>query len=98
MITTEVNVFRYDPKLGSTCACIVDAAVAYTEPERGLVVILIINQAIGMKGLDHHLLCLMQCCMNGVVINEVPTFLAPAPSKTMHAIQLKSPFDAICQT
>ena len=47
-----------------------------------------------MKGLDHHLLCLMQCCMNCVLIYEVPKFLAPNPSETTHAIQLVNPFDA----
>ena len=47
-----------------------------------------------MKGLNHHLLCTIQCRMNGVLINEVPKFLAPIPSKTMHAIQLENPFDA----
>ena len=55
-----VNVFGYDPKVGLKHACIVNAAVAYTEPETGQVVILLINQAIEMKGLNHHLLCLMQ--------------------------------------
>ena len=32
--------------------------------------------------------------MNGVLINEVPKFLAPIPSETMHAIQLKNIFNA----
>ena len=67
---------------------------AYMEPETGQDAILLINQAIEMKGLNNHLLCLMQCCMNGVLINEVPKFLAPIPSETKHAIQLKNPFDA----
>ena len=30
---------------------------------------------ISVKGLDHHLLNPKQCCMNGVVIHEVPKFL-----------------------
>ena len=49
-----------------------------------------------MKGLDHHLLCLMQCHVNGVLMDEVPKFLAPIPIETMHAIQSKIPFDATC--
>ena len=32
--------------------------------------------------------------MNGVLIDEVPKFLAPVPHETMHAIQLENPFDA----
>ena len=61
-----MNVYGYDPKAGLKHACTVDATVAYTEPETGQVVILLINQAIEMKGLGHHVLCLMQCCTNGV--------------------------------
>ena len=75
-------------------ACIVNTSVAYTKPETCCVVILLINQAIEKKGLDHHLLCSMQCHINGVVINGVPNFLAPAASETMHAIQLENLFDA----
>ena len=47
-----------------------------------------------MKGLDHYLLCPMQCHMNGGLINEIPKFLTPIHSETMHAIQLKNFFDA----
>ena len=36
----------------------------------------------------------MQCCLNGVQINEVPKFLTETPSETTHAIQLVNPFDA----
>ena len=89
-----VNVYGYDPKAGSKHACIVYTTITYIIPETGQVVILSINQAIEMKGLNHHLLCPMQCCMNGVLIDEVPTFLAPVPSETMHAIQIENPFDA----
>ena len=58
---------------------IVYATVAYTKPETTQVVILLTDQAIEMKGLNHHLLCLMQCYMNGVLINEVPSFWHPLP-------------------
>ena len=37
----------------------------------GQVFILLIDQAMGIKSNDHHLLCTMQCGMNGVVINKV---------------------------
>ena len=89
-----MNVFGYDLKAGWKHVCIIDAAIAYTEPETGQVVIPFINQAIEMKGLDHHLLCPIQCCMSVVLINEVPKFLALIPSETTHAIQLENPFDA----
>ena len=64
-----VNVFRYNPKVGLKHACIINATVAYTKHETCHVVILLINRAIEMKGLYHHFLYQMQCCMNGVVID-----------------------------
>ena len=66
-----VNVYGYNPKAGSKYAYFIDATVAYTVPETGQVVILSINQGIEMKGLKHHLLCLMQCHVNGVLMDEV---------------------------
>ena len=53
-----------------------------------------INQAICIDGLNNHLLYLMQCCLNGVHISEVPIFLAESPSVTTHAIELTDLFDA----
>ena len=50
-----------------------------------------INQAICINGLENHLLCPMQCCLNGVHINEFPKFLVESPSVTTHAIELKDP-------
>ena len=88
-----MNVIGNNTKARSKHAHVVDATVAYTEPETGQVVILLINKAIDMKGLDHYLLCLMQCRMNDVLFDEVPKFLAPIPSETTHAIQLENHFD-----
>ena len=73
-------------------ACVVNATLAYTEPETGQVIILFINQAIKMKGLDHHLLCLMQYCIDFVMINYVPKFLVHMPNETTHAIKIGKPF------
>ena len=92
-----VNVYEYNSKPGSEHACIVDAALSDAIPETGQVVILSINQVIEMKGHDQHLLCLMLCHMNGMLIDEVPKFLAPIPSETMHAIQIEKPFGATHQ-
>ena len=89
-----MNVDGYDPKVGSKHVCIVNTTVAYTEPETGQVVILLLNQAIEIKGLDHHLLCPMQYHVNGVLIKEVPKFLVPVPSETTYATQMENPFDA----
>ena len=53
-----------------------------------------VKQAIHINGLENHLLCPMQCCLNGVHINVVPKFLAENPSLTTDAIQLTDPFAA----
>ena len=74
-------------------ACIVDATVTYYEPQMGQVFILLINQAIKIKGLNHHILCPMYCNMN-VTIDEVLKCLAPIPQDNMHAIQIMNPFHA----
>ena len=87
-----VNVYGYNPKAGSKHAHIVNAAVAYRETETGHVVIPLLNQASETKGLSYHFLCLMKCCMNRVLIDEVPKFPAPIPSETTHAIQIENPF------
>ena len=81
-----VNVYGYDPKVGSKCVSIINVTVAYTEPETGQVVIFLIKKVIEMKSIDHHFLCPMQCQINGVMINEFPKFLSPILSETMHSL------------
>ena len=88
-----MNDVGYNPKAGSKHAGIVVATVANTKSETGCIIILLINKAIKMKGLDHHLLCPIKCHMNGVMINEVLEFLIAVPCETMHAIQLENSFD-----
>ena len=53
-----------------------------------------INMAISINGLEKHLLCPMQCHLNGMHISELPKFLAESPSETTHVIELPDPFDA----
>ena len=55
---------------------------------------LIDNQALHIDGLDNHLLCPVQFCLNGVHISEVPKFLAKSPTETTHAIEFVNPFNA----
>ena len=78
-------------------AHIVYAALAYNDSQTGQVIIFLINQALQMKSLNYHLLCPMKCHMNGVLIDEVPKFLAPIPSETTYAIQIENPFNATHQ-
>ena len=52
------------------------------------------NLVIDIDSLENLLLCPMQCCLNGVHISEVPTFLTKSPRVTTHAIELADLFDA----
>ena len=88
-----VNVYSYDPKDGHRSVKTDDAEVGYQDPQSGQKIILMINQAIHVDGLVNHLLCPMQCHLNGLHISEVPKFLAETPSETTHAIELVDPFD-----
>ena len=71
-----VRVSGYDPKDGTKEYRTVSAALAYEHPQTGQVYMLVIHQASEVPYLDNHLLCLMQCRMNGVKIKDLPKFLA----------------------
>ena len=86
-----VNVYSYDPKDGHRSTKTVDAAVGYQDQQSGQKFILMINQAICINGLINHLLCPIQCRLNGVQTSEVPKFLAEAPSERRHTIELVDP-------
>jgi hypothetical protein len=65
--------------------------VAYDDPQIGRTLHLIINQAIHIPHLDHHLLCPMQCRVNDVTINILPKFLAANPTNQTHAVTMTDP-------
>ncbi len=74
----------YDPRLGSAKYHTVSGAVAYDDPQTGRTLLLVINQAIHILHLDHHLLCPMQCRVNDVTIDKMPKFLVLDPRLRMH--------------
>ncbi len=86
-----VRVEAYDPRLGSAEYCTVSGAIACDDPMTGRTLLLVINQAIHIPHLDHHLLYPMQCRMNDMTVNEMPKFLAPDPPDKMHALTLQDP-------
>ena len=90
----SLYVYSYDQKDGLRSAKIVDATVGYQDPQSSWRFFLMIKQAIHKDGLVNHLLCLMQCHLNVVQINEVLKFLPENPNKTTHAMELVDPFAA----
>jgi hypothetical protein len=83
-----VSIVGYDESLGSKTYQTVSGIVAYDDPQTGRMLHLIINQAIHIPHLDHHLLCLMQCCVNDVTVIDL---LAADPTDQMHALTLTDP-------
>ncbi len=86
-----VSVVGYDESLGSKTYQTVGGVVAYDAPQTGRTLHMIINQAIHIPHLDHHILCPMQCHVNDVIVNNLPTFLAADPTDQTHALTLTGP-------
>jgi hypothetical protein len=86
-----VSIVGYDDSLGSKTYQTTSGVVAYDDPQTKRTLHLIINQAIHISHLDHHLLCPMQCCVNDVSFNNLPKFLATDPTDQMHALTLSDP-------
>ncbi len=86
-----VSVVGYDESFGSKTYQTVSGVFAYDDPQTGRMLHLIINQAIHIPHLDHHLLCPMQCRVNDVIVNNLPKFLATDPTDQMHALTLTKP-------
>ncbi len=86
-----VSIVGYDESLGSKTYQTVSGVVAYDDPQTGRTLHLIINQAIHIPHLDHHLLCPMQCCVNDMTVNILPKFLATDPTDQTHALTLTDP-------
>ncbi len=86
-----VSVVGYDESLGSKTYQTVSGVIAYDDPQTGRMLHLIINQAIHIPHLAHHLLCPMQCRVNDMTANDLPKFLATDPTDQMHALTLTDP-------
>ncbi len=80
-----VSVVGYDESLVCKTYLTMSGVVAYNDPQTGRTLHLIINQAIHIPHLDHHFLCPMQCCVNDVIVNNLPKFLAADPTDQTHA-------------
>jgi hypothetical protein len=83
-----VHVKGYDPTLSKQRYDTGSGVVAYDHPQTGKVLHLVINQAIHIQQLDHHLLCPMQCRVNDVTVGETPKFLVPNPTDETHALTI----------
>lgn len=64
----------------------VNAALAYDDPQSGETKILIFYQVLHFKEMTNHLLSPMQMHMNELTVNETPKFLSEKPDRKTHAI------------
>ncbi len=81
----------YGPSLGTKTSAIFSGGLANDDPMTGKVCHLVINQAIHIPHIDHPLLCLMQCQVNDVIVNNTPKFLMSDPTDRTHALTIKDP-------
>jgi hypothetical protein len=73
----------------------VSGVIAYNDPVTGKVFYLLINQAIHIPHLDHHLLCPMQCHVNDVIVDNLQKNLAADPTDKTHALTIPDPYDPL---
>ena len=90
---TPVNVTGYDPEDGSKVFLNVKVVLDYDHPHTGKPYLLVINQAIHLDHLGHHLMCKMQCRTNMININETPKDHNKAPYESSYALQVEDPSD-----
>ncbi len=86
-----VVVEGYDPSLGTKIYATVSEGLAYDDPTTSKVYHLVINQAVHIPHLDHHLLCPMKCQVNDMVVDNTPKFLTSDPTDHTHALTIKDP-------
>ena len=64
-------------------------------PITGKVYILVFHQTIYCRQMDNHLICPVQCCVNGVVINDTPKMCIPNLDNSTHSIKITNPLDPV---
>ncbi len=90
-----VIVEDYDPSLGTKTYTTVSGALAYDDPMTGKVYHLVINQAIHIPHLDHHLLCPMQHRVNDMIVINMTKVLTSDPTDHMHALTIIDPHQPV---
>ena len=86
-----VSVTGWDASAGATECRTVSGVVAYDHPVTGQAYMLVFHQAIYLESMDNHLICPMQCRVNGVEINDTPKIFVKNPTERSHAIVVDDP-------
>jgi hypothetical protein len=88
-----VSVSGWNASVGSTECPTVSGVVAYDHPYTGITYMLVWHQAIYLETMENHLICPMQCRVNGVVVNDTPKIFVKDPTNKSHAIVVLDPID-----
>ena len=88
-----VSVSGWNAAAGSTECPTVTGVVAYDHPYTGITYMLVWHQAIYLATMENHLVCPMQCRVNGVVVNDTPKIFVENPTDQSHAIVVRDPMD-----
>jgi hypothetical protein len=70
----NVSVLGWNASVGFTKWLTVAGVVAYDHPYTGITYMLVWHQAIHLDTMENHLVCPMQCQVNGVMVNDTPIF------------------------
>jgi hypothetical protein len=81
-----VNVFSYDPKLGSTTSNVVSGCLSYDDPTSGRVILLIVHQGLHMPHLSYSLIPPFQMRENNIIVNDHPKFQTRNPTEDDHCV------------
>ena len=81
-----VDVYSYDPKMGSTKRAVMSGCFAYDDPESGEVKLLIVHQGLHVPHLSYSLIPPFQMRENDVIVNDRPKFQTKDPTEDDHAI------------
>ena len=65
---------------------LIRGAVGYQYPYTGVRYHLIIHQVVYIPELEHHLLCLVQCRANDVIVNNCPRMHCHDPDEESHSV------------
>ena len=89
----KVDVSGFSTAFGLIELPIIMGAVAYNHLTTSKVYILVFHQTVYCRQMDNHLICPMQCYVNGVVINNTPKMCIHNPDDSMHSIEVADPLD-----
>ena len=80
-----VHVQGCDPTLGKNTYRTISGALLYDHPDTGRTYHIVIQRAVEIPDLKHHMLCPLQFRTNGVTVIDCPILLTYHPTEETHA-------------